>query len=230
MHHIYCISGLGADQRIFQKLKIENAELHFIHWEMPDADDSMRSYAIKLARQIKHENVILVGVSYGGMLASEINAYQAASANTPAQLPFHVEKTILISSCKHNGEFPAGLKWASRLNIHKAVPYRMILRSNILNRFVFDLRSKEEELYMKRMMLKDNELEFIKRSIRIILKWEKKECGNGLLHIHGNKDRLITPGNIHADYWIRDGGHFMVWNKADEISRIINGLLKDGCK
>jgi len=194
---------------------------------MPDANDDMRSYAVKLAKQIKHENIILVGVSYGGMLASEIAAQQTATATSSSPFPFHIEKTILISSCKHNGEFPAGMKWAGKLNIHKAVPYRMILRNNKLNRFVFDLRSKEEELYLKRMMLKDNELEFIKRSINIILKWEKKESGNGVLHIHGNKDRLITPGNIHADYWIEDGGHFMVWNKADEISGIINRLLKE---
>jgi pimeloyl-ACP methyl ester carboxylesterase len=223
MHHVYCISGLGADHRLFKKLKIENAELHFIHWELPDENDDMHSYALKLARQISHPEIILIGVSFGGMLATEINRF--FTQPNVADLPVTIKKTILVSSCKNRIEFPKLMLLAAKLRLHKAVPYNLVLRNNALNRFAFDLKSKEEELYLKRMMLRENDVRFIKRSIDIIFKWQSDSPGN-LVHIHGTGDRLLTPGNIKADHWIEGGGHFMVWNRAAEISNIINEILK----
>jgi pimeloyl-ACP methyl ester carboxylesterase len=233
MHHIYCISGLGADHRIFQKLKIDNAELHYIEWELPAIDDTMRSYALKLAKQIKHSVIILVGVSFGGMLATEISRYyqQVKAGNSENQKPelnaaLTINKTILISSCKATMELPTLMKLASRMKVHKAVPYKLVLRNSALNRFAFDLRSSEEELYLKRLMLEENNIPLIKRSIGIILNW-KAGLPENVIHIHGTGDRLLTPRNVKADYWIRDGGHFMVWNRADEISAILNSLIEN---
>jgi pimeloyl-ACP methyl ester carboxylesterase len=229
MHHIYCISGLGADHRIFQKLKIENAELHFIAWELPANNDTMRSYALKLAKQIKHDNIVLLGVSFGGMLATEINRYyQEIKKGVAEPQPLLnssvvITKTILVSSCKTNNEFPGLMQLAGRIKFHKAVPYQLVLRNKALNRFMFDLRSNEEELYLKRLMLKQNNVALIKRSIHLILTWKAATPGS-IVHIHGLSDRLLTPQKIKADYWIEDGGHFMVWNKADEVSAILNNV------
>ena len=212
---------------------IENAELHFIEWELPALDDTMRSYALRLARQIKHDNIILMGVSFGGMLASEINNHfqhtKTAAENddeNAANSKLSIKKTILISSCKTNNEFSSTMQLAGKLKVHKAVPFNLILRNKALNRFVFDLRSSEEELYLKRLMLQENNVTLIKRCINIILNWRAPTPGQ-IVHIHGSADRLLTPGNVKADYWIKDGGHFMVWNKADEISTILNTLLAD---
>jgi pimeloyl-ACP methyl ester carboxylesterase len=236
MNHIYCISGLGADKRIFQKLTLRGSELHFIEWELPEPGDTMRTYALKLARQIKHPSIVLIGVSFGGMLASEIGRYFAelkkGMVTTPDPLLNQqqiIENIILISSCKSPVEFPSLMRLAAAIKIHKAVPYRFILNNKTLNRFVFDLRSNEEELYLKRMMLQENNLVLIKRSINIIFSW-KANLPADIIHIHGSADRLLTPGKVKADYWISDGGHFMVWNKAAEISAIINQLLPGDTK
>ena len=233
MHHIYCISGLGADKRIFQKLRIENAQLHFIEWELPELHDTMHTYALRLARQIVHDNIILMGVSFGGMLATEINRHYINSRNGNKAMPQEtlneslvIKKTILISSCKTNAEFPSLMQLAGKMRLHKAMPYNLVLRNSVLNRFVFDLRSQDEELYLKRLMLQENNVALIKRSIHIILSW-KAAPPEQLVHIHGSADRLLTPGKIKADYWVKGGGHFMVWNKAEEISAILNTLLRE---
>lgn len=223
MLHVYCISGLGADHRIFNKLRIENAELHFIKWQMPGDGDDMRSYALKLAEQVDHPEIILIGVSFGGMLASEIARHHAARENQGAA-KFRLLKTILISSCKHRSEFPALMRFAGNNGLHKRLPYNLLLRNKIFNRFLFDLRSKEEELYLKRMMLQDNATELIRRSIHIILTWQTNVF-DGLIHIHGTADRLLGPKQVKADFWINNGGHFMVWNRADEVSAIVNKAL-----
>jgi hypothetical protein len=89
---------------------------------------------------------------------------------------------------------------------------------------MFDLKSLEEEMYMKRLMLKSQSAELLRRSLRIILKW-KAPVPHGILHIHGTRDGLISAKNVRADHWIEGGGHFMVWNRAKEISEIINRVI-----
>jgi pimeloyl-ACP methyl ester carboxylesterase len=211
MQHIYCISGLGADFRIFQHIHIPGALLHPIQWEMPEPGESLPSFAMRLSKQIQHPDAILMGVSYGGMLATEISK----------QIP--VKKIIIISSNRSPNEFPRYLKMAGRLRLHKLVPYQLVTRFSGLNRFIFDTRSKAEELYLKRMMLKDSDILFMKRSVNMIMQWKEdhREVTN-LLQIHGKKDRLLLPGRIQPDYWIEDAGHFMIWNAAEKISEIIH--------
>lgn len=224
MHHIYCISGLGADYRIFQKLQVKDAEMHFIHWEMPGANDTMRSYALKLAKQIKHSEIILIGMSYGGMLATEISSHFNNTGDGKDPGGFTIKKTILVSSCKCRDEFPGLLTLAGRMRIHRAVPYRLVLRNNFLNRFVFDPDSNKAELQLKRTMLKDLQVNFIRRSLNMIMNWKNVPAA-GVVHIHGTRDKLLTPKNVKADFWIDGGGHFMVWNRAADISRIISQII-----
>ena len=50
--NVYCISGLGADERLFRNLKITNADLKFINWVKPDRNDSISSYSDQLIAQI----------------------------------------------------------------------------------------------------------------------------------------------------------------------------------
>jgi pimeloyl-ACP methyl ester carboxylesterase len=211
MQHIYCISGLGADFRIFQHIQIPGALLHPIKWEMPDPDESLPAFALRLSKQIEHADAILLGVSYGGMLATEISKQLV------------VKKTILVSSNRSPNEFPRYLRMAGRLRLHKLVPYQWVTRFSALNRFIFDTRSKAEELYLKRMMLKDSDILFIKRSVNMIMLWQEDYHNvTNLLQIHGKKDRLLLPGRVQADYWLEDAGHFMIWNEAKKISDIIH--------
>jgi pimeloyl-ACP methyl ester carboxylesterase len=210
MQHIYCISGLGADFRIFSKLQVKGATLHPIEWQMPSSDDTLVSFAQKLSSQINHPSPVLLGVSFGGMLATEMARV----------LP--IQKAIIVSSCKLRAELPAYMRAAGRVGLHKAIPFWMVTQSKHLNRFIFDTRSREEELYLKRMMLADTNVEFIRRSVNMILNWRNTEQSASVIHIHGDRDKLLLPGTVQPDYWIKNGGHFMIWNMADKISEILN--------
>ncbi len=211
--HIYCISGLGADFRIFSKLKISGATLHPIHWQVPEPGESLPGFASRLSKQIQHENPVLLGVSFGGMISTEIAKIHP------------VKKTIIVSSCKERKELPYYLRAAGKARLHKAVPYWLVTQNKFLNRFIFDTRSRAEELYVKRMMLSDSSMIFIKRAVDMILNWQNKEYPKNLVHIHGDRDKLLLPSSVQADYWIPDGGHFMIWNMADRISSIIQSEL-----
>lgn len=46
--NVYCISGLGADERLFRNLKLTNADKKFVNWVKPDKIDTISSYSDKL--------------------------------------------------------------------------------------------------------------------------------------------------------------------------------------
>ena len=98
MHHVYCISGLGADERIFCRLQVPDSTFHFIRWEQPRVSESIDNYAARLCKQIQHDQPILMGVSFGGMMAIEMAKVLS------------VEKVVLISSIKSFTELPRWMK------------------------------------------------------------------------------------------------------------------------
>ncbi len=68
MKHIYCISGFGADERLFSKFFLPGYQIHFVKWIIPEKKESINSYAKKLIAQIDHPNPILIGVTFGSMI------------------------------------------------------------------------------------------------------------------------------------------------------------------
>jgi pimeloyl-ACP methyl ester carboxylesterase len=211
---VYCIAGLGADFRIFENLRIPNATLYPIAWKEPLHNESLPDYAKRLSSQILHEDAILLGVSFGGMIATEISKHKP------------IKQTIIISSCKSNRELPYYLRLAGMMRLHQVVPYWVVTRSSTLNRIIFDTRSEREELLLKQLMLKHSNPTWLKRFVNMILKWQNTEIPAGIFHIHGRNDRLLLPGKVNANAWLPDGGHFMIWNKAAEISRIIEKQIQ----
>ena len=69
----YLFSGLGADKSVFDNLSFLKTQKHkFIEWEKPKTND-LEKYALQLSKQIdKSKKVILIGVSFGGMLVSAL--------------------------------------------------------------------------------------------------------------------------------------------------------------
>lgn len=214
LQHVYCFSGLGADFRIFANLRIPNAVLHPIEWQEPLPGELLPAYAQRLSLQIMHEDAILLGVSFGGMIATEISKTK------------NVKQTIIVSSCKKRNELPYYMRLAGMLHLHMVVPYWLVTKSSLLNRFLFDARSSSEELLLKQLMLKHSNPLFLKRAVHMILKWRNEEVPQGIFHIHGRKDKLLLPYRIQANAWLPDGGHFMIWNNAEEINSLLSALLQ----
>ena len=66
-------------------------------------------------------------------------------------------------------------------------------------------------------IIQDTPPKFIKWAIGQILLWKNDERPSNVFHIHGNSDRLFCIRRIKADIRIENGGHFMIYNKANEI-------------
>ncbi|RZJ29312.1 MAG: alpha/beta hydrolase, partial [Chryseobacterium sp.] len=72
MNKIYIFSGLGVDRRVFDNIDFGDLNVEFIDWIIPLTNEAIEIYAERISRKIISENPILIGLSFGGMVAVEI--------------------------------------------------------------------------------------------------------------------------------------------------------------
>ena len=211
----YFISGLGADKRIFSKLELDE-RINIIHvdWINPDKNESLAAYAERLSKVIdQSEPFALVGVSFGGMIAVEI-----AKILKP-------KTTIVISSTVLSNHLPALYRFAGKLGLLKLIPARLLKSSNKLTQnYYFGTRSSGEKTLLSKI-IKDTDPYFLKWAIGSILSWKNKTRPENLYHIHGTNDKILYSNVAQPDFVIENGTHFMVYQNAVELSKLINRML-----
>jgi surfactin synthase thioesterase subunit len=217
MKHIYCISGLGADERVFSKFQFPQHEIHFIKWITPEKNESIEAYAKKLIVQIHHDNPILIGLSFGGIMCIEI----ARQIKT--------ELIIIISSIKSNNELPLWMRLSGKLKLNRLFPMRSFKLIESLEDYNLGVKTKEEK-EMVHDYRKNINTVYSNWAINAILNCKNKTAPKNLYHIHGDMDRIFSIKKIKPDYTIHNGGHFMILNKSDEVNKCINSILKANMK
>jgi pimeloyl-ACP methyl ester carboxylesterase len=210
---VYFISGLGADKKAFQKIKLPPgfSSVH-LDWIPPEKNESLSSYALRFSeRIIRDEPFVLIGLSFGGMLASEI-----ARIRKPV-------KTIIISSLATAGELPWYFKRAGKLGLHKAIPVNFFKAATLLNH-VTGAGTPEDKAIIYHYV-KNASPEFIRWSLHAIINWNQNEKLPGIIHLHGDNDLLLPVKYTHPDFVVKNGGHLMIFNHADEVNKILNEVL-----
>jgi pimeloyl-ACP methyl ester carboxylesterase len=211
--NVYFISGLAADNRAFQFIELPPGfETHYIDWITPIKNESLREYALRLASNINiNEPFILVGLSMGGMIATEIaRKYQPAM-------------TILISSSRSHKQFPPWFKLAAWLRLQKAVPAKFFKSASLMKR-LFTSETKEVKNIL-RQVIKDSDPVFIKWALTAILQWKNEEKPMPLVQIHGTKDELLPIRYCQPDHIIKNGSHLMVMSRAGELNILLQEIL-----
>jgi pimeloyl-ACP methyl ester carboxylesterase len=210
---LYLFSGLGADERVYQKIDFTGYKPVFIQWEIPEGIEPIEDYAKKLIKQIKTENPILIGLSFGGIIAIEV----AKQIET--------EKVILIASTKTRNELPFYYKWARHIRLHKFIPIALLKSSNFMTNWFFGTSSDSDKKLLK-AILKDTNAIFLKWAIERIVKWRSVIELKNIQHIHGTSDRIFPYRFICCDFDIIEGGHFMTINKAEEVTKTLRAILE----
>lgn len=209
---IYFISGLGADRRAFRKLAFsENFHIIHLDWISPTPNESLKSYASRLALKIDTSiPFYLVGLSFGGMLATEI----AKKLN-----PIH---TFLISSIPTFKELPWYYRMAGRMSLQKLIPTGLLKKNNNIGLKFLGAKSDEDRKLLRQLVI-DSDPHFMKWALTCILTWRNIERPINMTHIHGTADHILpiryTAGPNHI---IKGAGHFMVHTNAEEIIDVIN--------
>ena len=211
---IYFISGLGADKRIFQKLVLSSfLEPVYLDWVIPQTNESLPAYAHRMAALIDSTKPFyLVGVSFGGMIATEI-----AKQLSP-------QKTILISSVPISQQLPWYYHFLGQLYIDKVIPATLLTSSNALTYWLFGATDLQTKSLLKQI-LKDTDKRFLKWAIRAIVTWNNETKPVNLVQINGTTDKILPVRFTNPDFVIPKGGHLMVYNQPPKVSAILASIL-----
>lgn len=210
---IYIISGLGADERVFQLLDLSAYEVIYIRWILPEQNESIEHYAERLLPQITSPKPIIIGLSFGGMMAIEISKFIAT------------EKIILLSSAKTKHEIPYYLRFLGFFGIDKLVPVAVLRQSNFIVNWFFGVKRNFEKQLLKQVLKEMNPV-FLKWAIHKVLRWQNTFIPQNLYHLHGKSDHLLPIRFVQANEQIANGGHFMVLSDSGVVSARLNELLQ----
>lgn len=210
---VYLLPGLGADHRLFNELSIHGHQVAHITLPVPTPGQSMASYAKEIAKQIDtSEKFILIGVSLGGMIACEL-----ATILNP-------HKVILISSARCSKEIPKLYRFQARTGIAKLIPGWLLKYTSVVLQGLYENDSWKYRKLFRAMSLEKPAV-FFKRTVEMIVNWDRTDINPNIVHIHGTDDRTLPFRLVKPQHAIKGGSHMMVYTRAKEISRILEGVL-----
>ena len=212
--HIYFVPGLAADKEIFENISLpENLyTLHIISWLIPSKKETMAQYAKRMAGFVTEKNAVLVGVSFGGVVAQEMNSF------------LKLKKLIIISSIKTKHELPTKFKIAKNLRFYKLIPTRLFLTSKNYSRFALGPISKKGfKLYQDYLHIRDKR--YLDWAIKNMICWNQENPLPGVYHIHGDSDPVFPIKNIDNAIKIAGGSHIMLLTKGPQVCREIVNII-----
>jgi len=208
----YCISGLGADERVFAALRLQH-EVVPIHWLTPLPKETLDHYCQRLITQIDtSKDFLLIGVSFGGMIACELNRY------------IKPKQTIIISSAAQTSELHFLYKVMGTIKLASWLPEFMLFPPLPLLNYLFGVQTPEHKILLKNISA-DTDPVFARWAIDKITHWKNDRIPDHLVRIHGDKDKVLSY-HTPETHVIKGGEHFMIVDRADEISAIINHLSR----
>lgn len=212
---IYFFSGLGADERIFQWLRYDSFRPVHIRWIPPEKGEPIEQYAQRLSEQITSDRPIIVGLSFGGMVAIEVAKH----------IP--TEKVILLSSVKERSEIPFYFKLFRTLPIHRIFPFKSSLRAVYwLAYWLFSPEGPDQRQLLKTVLI-DTDPHFLKWALHRVVIWQNQDIPGNVVHVHGKRDRIFPLRFVSPNYAIENCGHLMVMNRAEEISNLLEALIAE---
>ena len=74
---VYFVPGLAAGKEIFEYISLPNHlyDVRVLEWIPPHKNESIKQYAQRMANLIIEKNIILIGVSFGGVMVQEMSFF-----------------------------------------------------------------------------------------------------------------------------------------------------------
>lgn len=206
---IYGIGGLGADKRVFDFLKTD-CEFIPIEWIEPSCGERLEEYSYRLSKVIDvAEPFCILGVSFGGLVAVEISKI------------LNPNITILISSIETKKELRFVFRMIRKMKIIDILPARLLIPHKKLVKFLFGTN-----LPILNAILNSTDIHFVKWAAKEFVNWDNCDRVRNLLRIHGTHDKIIPWKGSAPVELVEKGQHFMIVDRATEISQIINEYIK----
>ena len=208
--------GMAANPSIFEHIKLpkEQFTIHTLSWILPEEDESLESYAGRMTLKIVHDNPVLIGVSFGGVLVQEMAKHIAIS------------KLVIISSVKSKQELPRRMKLSRKLKLYKALHAKLIEDIDILAKYALGETVKNRvALYQKYLSMNDRR--YISWAVKEMVCWDQEVFYPDVIHIHGDQDRVFPLKYIKEPIVVPGGTHIMVITKFRWFNENLPKLLKN---
>ena len=193
-----------------------------LDWIAPLGDEPIQSYARRLWEQVdlgifenlSNLNIVLVGHSFGGIMIQEMAQH------------IEVQKLVLISSIKSRAEHPLHFRILAPIGLHRFFTQKIALGSFPFWAKHADYASPEAQSLFKRMIGKQTDL-CLKWSLKTLSNWQTPPPTQAqTVHIHGTADRNFPVRLIRPPFYeVKNGGHFMVFNRAGEVGQWLRAVL-----
>jgi pimeloyl-ACP methyl ester carboxylesterase len=212
---VYFVPGLAASVEIFENIKLpkEQFDMHYLEWILPIYNETIQNYAKRMCKKVNHENCVLIGVSFGGIVVQEMSEI------------IKTKKVIIISSVKSNQELPLHMKLAKATRLYKALPTSLLGQVNYLSRYIKGrgLLAKRVKLYNKYLFMKQTK--YLDWAIENVLLWQRSIPDEKVVHIHGDEDMVFPIANIKNCIVIKGGTHIMIVTKYKWLNKNLPNLI-----
>jgi pimeloyl-ACP methyl ester carboxylesterase len=214
---VYFMPGLAASSSTFEHIKLpqETFEMFYLEWFLPLDKESIEDYALRMIKKIKHENPVLVGVSFGGILVQEI------------ALLIKTKKVIIISSVKSNKELPLRMKIAKTTKAYKILPTQLVSNFEIVAKYAFgeNIISRRLKLYEKYLQMRDKK--YLVWAIENVILWRRTSEDINVIHIHGTEDAVFPIENIKNCISIKGATHLLIIIKYKWLNENLPKLIQN---
>ena len=211
---VYFMPGLAASSSIFERIVLpsESFEVILLDWVQPKKDETLVSYAQRMAEKVVHENAVLIGVSFGGILVQEMAAFLT------------LKKLIIISSVKTRDEMPRRIKFAKTTNAYKLLPTSLLNNVEKLIKYSFgNVINQKLKLYEKFLHLRNKE--YLDWAIEQVVCWDRSVPDPRVIHIHGDLDEVFPAKNINSFIPIKGGTHIMILNRFRWFNQYLPDII-----
>ncbi|MEM9986288.1 MAG: alpha/beta hydrolase [Bacteroidota bacterium] len=217
---LYLIAGHGSDHRVFQNMDFGEYDTVVIPFLVPIPKETMADYAARMATRIDTtQPFALVGVSIGGMVATEI-----AELTQPQAL-------VLIASAKGRQDLPKRYRFQRAIPLYKLFSGQMLKRMTIIVQPWFEPGVKDYRQLCRDMVM-DKPPKLTKRGIGMIINWARNTPPQAVptLHIHGPKDSTLPLRHIEGATVLPEASHMMALFKGKEVSQLMLPFLEKYCE
>ena len=162
--HIYFVPGLAASKEIFRNIKMdpERYRVHVIDWIIPKKKETLDEYARRMAAFVDQKPAVLVGVSFGGVVAQEMSQF------------LELERLLIVSSVKTRFELPRRMRLAKKTKAYKLLPTGWALSVKDLTKLAIGPRSKRRlQLYQEYLWVRDKT--YLDWAIENMICWQREE-------------------------------------------------------
>ncbi len=209
---IVMLSGMAADERLFEPQLAHFPDLRVQPWIEPLRGESLRGYAARLARLIDPGRPCLIGgASFGGIVALEMAAHLRplacvliGSVRSPAELPWRWRVLWPLAAIG-----PDRLGWLAGVVVWlggRLLPGRTVRRLQRLSQ---------------------PEAAFVRWAMCAVAQWKPRPATGQVrvFQIHGAADRTLPVSLTSPDVVVPTGGHALTVFSPVAVNTFLAGVV-----